>query len=99
MSTTVPKPATTPIPVQLSEPEFEAFIADFAPRKSAMKGFHHPKVSQQAFLRGLAHLHTLVPYQRRAQHAGQCGAEVKGGTIPTRDWLLNLQILTSRGFR
>ena len=26
MSTTVPKPATTPIPVQLSEPEFEAFI-------------------------------------------------------------------------
>src|SRR5262245_21358980 len=26
MSTTVPKPATTPIPVQLSEPEFEAFL-------------------------------------------------------------------------
>jgi transposase len=26
MSTTTPKPATTPIPVQLSEPEFEAFI-------------------------------------------------------------------------
>src|SRR5499433_3695033 len=26
MSTTAPKPATTPIPVQLSEPEFEAFI-------------------------------------------------------------------------
>src|SRR5215470_17713746 len=26
MSTTVQKPATTPIPVQLSEPEFEAFI-------------------------------------------------------------------------
>ena len=25
MSTTVQKPATTPIPVQLSEPEFEAF--------------------------------------------------------------------------
>ena len=25
-STTVQKPATTPIPVQLSEPEFEAFI-------------------------------------------------------------------------
>jgi hypothetical protein len=25
MSTTAPKPATTPIPVQLSEPEFEAF--------------------------------------------------------------------------
>jgi transposase len=26
MSTTAPKPATTPIPVQLSEPEFEAFL-------------------------------------------------------------------------
>ena len=26
MSTTVPQPTTTPIPVQLSEPEFEAFI-------------------------------------------------------------------------
>ena len=26
MSTTAPKPATTPIPVQLSEPEFNAFI-------------------------------------------------------------------------
>jgi hypothetical protein len=26
MSTTAPKPATTPIPVQLSESEFEAFI-------------------------------------------------------------------------
>ena len=26
MSTTAPTPATTPIPVQLSEPEFETFI-------------------------------------------------------------------------
>ena len=26
MSTTAPQPATTPIPVQLSAPEFEAFI-------------------------------------------------------------------------
>jgi transposase len=26
MNTTVPQPATTPIPVQLSEPEFEAFL-------------------------------------------------------------------------
>src|ERR671932_554738 len=65
----------------------------------AMKGFHHPKGSQQAFLTGLAHLYNLVPYQRRAQHAGQCGIEVEGGTIPTRDWFLNLQILTSGGFR
>jgi hypothetical protein len=64
-----------------------------------MKGFHHPKGSQQAFLRGLAHLYNLVPYQRRAQHAGQCGVEVEGGTVPTQDWFLNLQILTSGGFR
>src|SRR6266700_3479252 len=65
----------------------------------AMKGFHHPQGSQQAFLTGLAHLSNLIPYQRRAQHAGQCGVEVEGGTVPTRDWLLNLQILTSGGFR
>src|SRR5499426_1290632 len=65
----------------------------------AMKGFHHPKGSQQAFLRGLAHLYNLVPYQRRAQHAGRCGVEVEGGTVPTPDWFLNLQILTSGGFR
>jgi hypothetical protein len=64
-----------------------------------MKGFHHPKGSQQVFLTGLAHLYNLVPYQRRAQHAGQCGVEVEGGRVPTRDWFLNLQILTSGGFR
>jgi hypothetical protein len=65
----------------------------------AMKGFHHSKGSQQAFLTGLAHLYNLVPYQRRAQHAGQCGVEVEGGRVPTADWFLNLQILTSGGFR
>ena len=64
-----------------------------------MKGFHHPDGSQQAFLTGLAHLYNLVPYQRRAQHAGQCGVEVEGGQVPTRDWFLNVQILTSGGFR
>jgi hypothetical protein len=51
----------------------------------AMKGFHHPGGSQQAFLTGLAHLYTLVLYQRRAQHAGQCGVEVEGGRVPTPD--------------
>jgi hypothetical protein len=65
----------------------------------AMKGFHHPGGSQQAFLTGLAHLYNLVPYQRRAQHAGQCGVEVEGGRVPTADWMLNLQILTSGGLR
>jgi hypothetical protein len=65
----------------------------------AMKGFHHPAGSQQAFLTGLAHLYNLIPYQRRAKHAGQCGVEVEGGRVPTPDWMLNLQILTSEGFR
>jgi hypothetical protein len=65
----------------------------------AMKGFHHPGGRQQAFLTGLAHLYNLVPYQRRAQHAGQCGVEVEGGRVPTADWMLNLQSLTSGGFR
>src|SRR5919197_188848 len=64
-----------------------------------MKGFHHPGGSQQAFLTGLAHLYNLIPYQRRAQHAGQCSVEVEGGKVPTQDWFLNLQILTSGGFR
>ena len=65
----------------------------------AMKGLHHPGGSQQAFLTGLAHLYNLIPYQRRALNAGKCGVEVEGGRLPTADWMLNLQILTSGGFR
>jgi hypothetical protein len=65
----------------------------------AMKGFHHPGGSQAAFLTGLAHLYNLVPYQRRALNAGKCGVEAEGGRVPTYDWMLNLQILTSGGFR
>jgi hypothetical protein len=64
----------------------------------AMKGFHHPGGSQAAFLIGLAHLYNLIPYQHRALHAGKCGVEVEGGRVPTSDWMLNLQILTSGGF-
>jgi hypothetical protein len=64
-----------------------------------MKAFHHPGGSQQAFLTGLAHLYNLIPYQRRARHAGQCGVEVEGGRVPTADWMLNLQILTSGGLQ
>ena len=63
------------------------------------KAFHHPDGNQQAFLTGLAHLYNLVPYQRRAQHAGQCGVEVEGGRVPTTDRMLNLQILTSGGYQ
>jgi hypothetical protein len=65
----------------------------------AMKGFHHPDGSHQAFLRGLAHLSNLIPYQRRAQHAGQCGVEVESGRVLTQDGFLNVHILTSGGFR
>src|SRR5215470_12975446 len=65
----------------------------------AMKGFHHPGGSQAAFLTGLAHLYNLIPYQRRALHAGKCGVEVEGGRVPTSDWILNLQILTSGGYQ
>src|SRR6266853_1679235 len=65
----------------------------------AMKGFHHPGGSQAAFLTGLAHLYNLVPYQRRALNAGKCGVEVEGGRLPTSDWMLNLQILTSGGYQ
>jgi hypothetical protein len=65
----------------------------------AMKYFHHPDGSQAAYLTGLAHLYNLIPYQRRALNAGRCGVEVEGGRVPTSDWMLNLQILTSGGFR
>src|SRR5262245_48452637 len=65
----------------------------------AMKGFHHPGGSQAAFLTGLAHLYNLIPYQRRALHAGKCGVAVEGGRVPTSDWMLNLQILTSGGYQ
>jgi len=64
-----------------------------------MKGFHHPGGSQAAFLTGLAHLYNLIPYQRRALNAGKCGVEVEGGRVPTSDWMLNLQILTSGGYQ
>jgi hypothetical protein len=64
-----------------------------------MKAFHHPDGRQKVFLTGLAHLYNLVPYQRRALNAGKCGVEVEGGRVPTSDWMLNLQILTSGGFR
>jgi hypothetical protein len=60
---------------------------------------HHPGGSQGAFLTGLAHLYNLIPYQRRALHAGKCGVGVEGGRMPTSDWMLNLQILTSGGYQ
>jgi hypothetical protein len=64
-----------------------------------MKGFHHAGGNQGAFLTGLAHLYNLIPYQRRAKNAGLCGVQVEGGRVPTSDWMINLQILTSGGYR
>jgi hypothetical protein len=65
----------------------------------AMQGVHHPGGSQAAFLTGLAHLYHLMPYQRRALHAGQGGVAVEGGRLPTSDWMLTLHILTSGGYQ
>jgi hypothetical protein len=64
-----------------------------------MKGFHHEEGGRSRFLNTLAILYNLIPYQRRARHAGQCGIEVEGGKVPTDKWFLNLQILTSGGFQ
>ena len=63
-----------------------------------MKGFHHKEGNHQSFLNGIAILYNLVPYQRRAKNAGKCGIQVQGGKLPTDDWFVNLQILTSGGF-
>ena len=54
---------------------------------------------QYQFVGPLAHLYNLIPYQRRALHAGHCGVEVEGGRLPTSDWMLTLQILTSGGYQ
>ena len=64
-----------------------------------MRGFHHEEGSQLLFLNGLAILMNLIPYQRRAINGGKCAIEVEGGKVPTKDWFLNLQILTSGGFQ
>ena len=63
----------------------------------AMKGFHHPEGSQQAFLDGLAH-RQLVPISVGLSMPANVAWKWKE-KVPTRDWLLNLQILTSGGFR
>lgn len=66
-------------------------------KRFMMKGFHHSEGRQKVFLTGLALLYNFVPYQRRAKHAGKCRVDVEGGTVPTNNWFLNLQILTSGG--
>lgn len=63
-----------------------------------MKGFHHKDGSQAEFINGIAILHNLIPYQRRAKNAGLSGILVEGGRLPSKNWFLNLQILSSGGF-
>jgi hypothetical protein len=64
-----------------------------------MQGLHQPEGRRQAFLTGLAHVNNLVPYQCRATQASQCEAAVEGRRVPTADWMRNLHLLTSGGFR
>jgi hypothetical protein len=64
-----------PVPSTLLEQAQHAIERKLCMRKA----WPHPKGTQQACLRGLAQLDNLVPAQRRAQHAGQCGGEVAGG--------------------
>jgi len=64
-----------------------------------MKGFHHPHGNQADFLTGLAMMFNITPYQRRAKNAGRCAIQVEGGILPSPDWLLSLQILSSGGLK
>lgn len=63
-----------------------------------MKGFHHPNGNQRVFLNALALFYNVIPYQRRAKNSGKCGIEVQGGIMPSQNWFLNLQILSSGGY-
>ena len=60
-------------------------------------GFSHRPVLSG--FNGFAILANLIPYQRRAINGGKCAIQVEGGKVPTTDWFLNLQILTSGGFQ
>ncbi len=62
-----------------------------------MKQFHHKAGRQTEYMKGFAMLYNLIPYQKRAKNAGLCGIEVEKGIVPTKIWMLNLQILTSGG--
>jgi len=64
-----------------------------------MKQFHHTNGRQVDFLKGFAMLYNIIPYQTRAKNADKCGIQVEGGILPTNNWMLNLQILTSGGYQ
>lgn len=63
-----------------------------------MKYFHRKDSNKEDFLRGLALVHNLIPYQRRAKNAGKCPVEVEGGRLPHSNWFVSLLILTSGGY-
>jgi hypothetical protein len=44
-------------------------------------------------------IEALIPYQRRVKNVELCGVKVEGLRVPTSDWMLNLQILTSGGYQ
>ena len=64
-----------------------------------MKGFHHPVGANRRFSRGW-HICTICcPISGAPSMPGSVAWKSKAGRVPTCDWLLNLQILTSGGFR
>src|SRR5215813_2926474 len=86
---TAPEPSSSPVQTDVSAMPSRAHGHHLRPST------HCYEIERPAFLTGLAHLFNLVPYQRRAEHAGQCGVEVEGGRVPTAAWIRNLQIRIS----
>ena len=71
-----------PLPVYFLADEKHSYcLTDkvYCPRLSPAVSSGTRAIYQQMFLTGLAHLYNLVPYQRRAQHAGQCEWKWKAG--------------------
>jgi len=64
----------------------------------AMKGFHHPEGSQQAFLTGLAQLYTGSRISVELSMPGNVGLRWKAGAYPHATGS-QYPILTSGGFR
>ena len=64
-----------------------------------MKQFHHNKGRQNQYINGYALLYNIIPYQRRAKNAELCAIQVENGKVPSKNWMLNIQILTSGGYQ
>src|SRR2546427_2516692 len=104
MSTTAPKPATTPIPVQLSEPEFEAFILPHLsmPKRGPKCKLGYYRVSWlRVFQRGnAAHLPHGVGQEREAtllqseKYVARCGSKYDEMCMITASFVRMLQRCT-----